>query len=401
MPVFKYVAKNEQSKNLTGNITAEDKSVVVEELRKRKLTVISIAEQKNVKEKGKKSHGRVKAEEIVMFSRQLATMVDAGLPILQGLNALSEQTQNVYFKQILQTVEAEIRQGNSLSSAFGKHPKVFNPLFVNLVKVGETGGVLSAVLDRVSNYMEKTLQLQRKVKSAMIYPSVVVSMAALITIGLLVKVVPTFKEIYASFDKELPAMTQVLITISDGLKQYLLFGVLGLVGAAVAIVQMKKTEKGGLLIDKYLLRLPIFGDLLRKVAISRFCRTLATLVQSGVPILESLNIVEKTIGNKVLEKVVREVQDNVRQGESLATPLERSTVFPPMVTRMISVGEKSGQLEKMLVKVSDFFDDQVDVAVEGLTSIIEPLIIGFLGIVIGFVVVALFMPILNMTQLIQ
>ncbi|MBF0479436.1 MAG: type II secretion system F family protein [Candidatus Omnitrophica bacterium] len=400
MPTFKYVAKDAESKSLTGKIAADDKNAVVEELRKRKLTIISVTEMKGEKVKTG-SRRKVKAEEIVLFARQLATMVEAGMPILQGLNALADQTTNEGFKKVLTEVETDIKHGSSLSSAFAKHPHVFNNLFINLVKVGETGGILSTVLDRVSTYMEKTLSLQRKVKSALVYPSVVVSMAIIITVVLLIKVVPTFTGIYSSFGKELPAMTQVLVNASNFLQSYIIFIIIAIVGLGFGLARWHKTEKGALVIDGAVLRLPVFGELLRKVAVSRFTRTLATLVQSGVPILESLNIVEKTIGNKVLENVIKDVQVSVRQGESLSVPLEKSTVFPPMVTRMISIGEKSGQMEKMLLKVSEFYDDQVDTAVDGLTSMIEPLIIGVMGVVIGFIVIALFMPILSMSQLVS
>ncbi len=401
MGTFKYVAKNQESKSISGKISADDKNAVISELRKRNLIIISINEVKETAKKKSTIKGKkVKPEEIVIFSRQLATMVDAGIPIVQGLDALQDQVTHPMFKKVLGTVAEDIAHGSALSVAFSKHPSVFDTLFVNMVRVGETGGVLSKVLDRVSFYMEKTLRLKRKVKSALIYPAVVVSMSIIITVILLVKVVPTFAGIYESFDSELPAMTQGLITVSNILKEYLLFVIGGIIGLVFLLKQWHKTERGAIILDGATLKLPIFGDLLRKVAISRFSRTLATLIQSGVPILESLDIVGKTIGNRVLELVVDDVKNNVRGGESIAPPLTKSGVFPPMVTRMIAIGEKSGQLEKMLLKISEFYDDQVDAAVEGLTSIIEPLIIGVLGIVIGYIVIALFMPIMNITQII-
>ncbi|MBI5415789.1 MAG: type II secretion system F family protein [Candidatus Omnitrophica bacterium] len=402
MATFKYIAKNKDSRTVAGKISAENKNAVIEELRKRELVIISIDEVKeSVVRRATFQSKKVKADEIVIFSRQLATMVDAGIPILQGIDALQEQVSHPFFKKVLVSVRDDIQHGASLSAAFAKHPAVFDSLFVNMVKVGETGGVLSKILDRISSYLEKTLRLKRKVQSALIYPIVVVCMAIIITTILLVKVVPTFAGIYDSFNRKLPAMTQMLITISDILKKDLLWIVLGLVITGIAIKQWHKTPQGALIIDRALLRLPIFGNLLRKVAISRFSRTLATLIQSGVPILESLDIVGKTIGNRELELVVDEIKVNVRAGESLAAPLAKSKVFPAMVTRMIGIGEKSGQMEKMLLKISEFYDDQVDAAVEGLTSIIEPLIIGFLGIVIGFIVIALFLPIITITQIIS
>lgn len=400
MPTFKYTAKDQDSRPVSGKIVADNKALVLDELRKRKLIVISITEAKESSfTKISFSSKKVNADDIVIFSRQLATMVDAGIPILQGMEALQEQTTHPYFKSVITTIRDDIQLGTSLYAAFAKHPKVFDPLFINMVKVGETGGVLSAVLDRVAGYMEKTQALIRKVKSALIYPIVVVSMAIIITIVLLVKVVPTFSGIYASFDQELPAMTQLLIKISEILRTQLLWYIGLMIILAIVFARVNKTEKGGLAIDRMKLKIPIFGPLLRKVAVSRFSRTLATLTQSGVPILESLDIVGKTSGNRLLERVVDNVKNSVREGESISGPLTKSGVFPPMVTRMIAIGEKSGQLEKMLTKISDFYDDQVDAAVAGLTSIIEPVIIGFLGIVVGFIVIALFLPILNITQI--
>ena len=400
MSTFKYVAKNKDSRTVAGKIAADNKTAVIEELRRREFVIISIDEIKETVARQKTFRSKkVKADEIVIFSRQLATMVDAGIPIMQGIDALQEQVTHPAFKRVLISIRDDIQHGNSLSAAFAKHPAVFDTFYVNMIKVGETGGVLSKILDRVSSYLEKTLRLKRKVQSALIYPIVVVCMAVIITVILLVKVVPTFAGIYASFNRELPAMTQLLITISDVLRKYLLWIIAGIIVIVVALRQWHKTPQGALVIDRSILRLPIFGNLLRKVAISRFSRTLATLIQSGVPILESLEIVGKTIGNRLLELVVEDVKINVREGESLAAPLSKSGVFPPMVTRMIGIGEKSGQMEKMLLKIAEFYDDQVDAAVEGLTSIIEPLIIGFLGIVIGFIVIALFLPIITITQI--
>ncbi len=402
MPTFKYTAKTEQSQTVAGKIVAENNKVVIEELRKRKLTIITLSEVKESSPSKFKSKGsKVKGEEIVIFARQLATMVDAGIPILQAINALKDQVTHVGFQKILGNVESDIQHGSSLSAAFAKHPITFDTLFVSMVRVGETGGVLSAILDRVATYMEKTLKLKRKVKSALVYPAVVVSMAIIITTVLLVKVVPTFAGIYSSFGSKLPAMTQMLLTISNILKKDLIFVIIAIGAIVFALKKWHGTDKGALAIDGFLLKMPIFGELLRKFSISRFTRTLATLVQSGVPILESLDIVGKTIGNRVLELVVQDVKNSVREGQSIAAPLNKSGVFPPMVTRMIAIGEKSGQLEKMLLKISEFYDDQVDASVDALTSIIEPLIIGILGIIIGFIVIALFLPIISITQLVK
>jgi len=401
MPTYKYTARDQEGKNVSGRIAADSEPLIIAELRKRNLIILSIAEEKeSVFKKASKPQGskKVKPEDLVIFTRQFATMVDAGIPILQSLEALSEQTANVNFKAALVTIRGDIQTGSSLSDAFGKHSKIFDQLYVNMIKVGESGGILTTILERVAMYLEKSERLRQKVQGAMIYPAVVVSMAALITVGLLVKVVPTFSQIYSSLGQKLPAMTQMLIDFSNLLQHDLIFLVAAGFVAVFLFNKYKKTPAGHIQVDTFLLKLPIFGDLICKVSVSRFCRTFATLSQSGVPILESLDIVGKTCGNRVIELLVDEIKVSVKEGESIAVPLSKSTIFPLMVTRMIAIGEKSGQLEKMLSKVAEFYDEQVDTAVEGLTKLIEPLIIGFLGIVVGFIVVALFLPILNMTS---
>ncbi len=392
MPTFRYSAKDQEARTVNAKIVANDEMAVLDELRSRRLIVISIDEEKRSQFSfGALSNktSSITTEDIILFSRQMATMVDAGIPILQTMEALEEQTVNPSFKKVLGTIRDDIRLGTSLSAAFAKHNKVFDNLFVNMLKVGE------------SSYMEKTAKLKRKVQGAMIYPAVVVSMALLITTGLIVKVVPTFASIYSSFGRELPAMTQFLLDLSSTIRNNGVIILAGLFGAGFAFVSYQKTPAGAYHIDNLKLKMPVFGVLICKVAVSRFCRTLSVLVQSGVPILEGLEIVRKTIGNRVLEKLMEDVIQSVREGESIAAPLSRSRVFPSMVTKMISIGEQSGQLDKMLIKVSDFFDEQVDAMVETLTSLIEPFVIGFLGIVIGFVVIALFMPIISMTQMIN
>jgi len=405
MPIFKYTARDQEGKNVSSKMSADNESMVVAELRKRNLMIVSIEEEAAAAVKpvtSKPARGKkIKSEDIVIFTRQFATMVDAGIPILQVLEALSEQASNPTFQQIIKAICEDIQLGSSLSEAFAKHPKVFDQLYINMLKVGETGGILSSVLDRVAMYLEKTEKLKQKVKSALIYPAVVVSMAMLITIVLIVKVVPTFATIYDSLGQKLPLMTQMLIDFSNLMQHQLLWMIMAVVGMVVAFINYRKTSQGRLQIDQIALQLPIFGDLICKVSVSRFSRTFSTLSQSGVSILETLDIVGKTCGNRVIELLVDEIKVSVREGESIAVPLSKSKYFPPMVTRMIAIGEQSGQLEKMLTKVAEFYDEQVDVAVESLTKLIEPLIIAFLGIVVGFIVVALFMPILSITTAIH
>ncbi|MDE2028481.1 MAG: type II secretion system F family protein, partial [Candidatus Omnitrophica bacterium] len=291
--------------------------------------------------------------------------------------------------------------GSSLSSAFEKHPRIFDQLYVNMIRVGESGGVLTTILERVAMYQEKSEQLRQKVRGAMIYPAVVMSMAMIITTGLLIYVVPTFAQIYSSLGANLPVLTQVLIDVSNALQHNFIL-IAAAIGLAIfLLVKYRKTPAGHLQTDRFLLKVPVFGELFCKVSVSRFCRTLATLSQSGVPILESLDIVGKTCGNKVIEILVEDVKASVKEGESISGPLSKSTAFPLMVTRMISIGEKSGQLDKMLSKVAEFYDEQVDTAVESLTKLIEPFIIAFLGIVVGFIVIALFLPILTLVTVIH
>jgi len=405
MPTYKYTARDQEGKNVSGKIAAENEAMIVAELRKRNLIILNVTEEKEsgFKKSGVKSGGgkKIKSEDLVIFTRQFATMVDAGIPILQSLEALSQQTSNLSFKQALIAIREDIQLGSSLSNSFAKHPKIFDQLYVNMIRVGESAGILTSILERVSGYLEKSEKLRQKVQGAMIYPAVVVSMAMLITIGLLVKVVPTFAQIYVSLGQKLPAITQMLIDFSNALQHDILFFIIGIVVLVFFFNKYKQTPAGHLQVDTLLLKLPIFGDLICKVSVSRFCRTFATLSQSGVPILESLEIVGKTCGNRVIELLVDDIKVSVRAGEGIAAPLSKSPIFPLMVTRMIAIGEKSGQLEKMLAKVAEFYDDQVDTAVEGLTKLIEPLIIGFLGIVVGFIVIALFMPILSMTSALQ
>lgn len=402
MPTFKYTARDQLGKVVSGKMSADNETLIVAELRKRELVIVSIVEEKSsglkVASVSKKPKKKIKSEDIVVFTRQFATMIDAGIPILQALEALSEQTENPTFQDTIKSIRDDIQLGNSLSAAFAKHEKVFDSLYVNMIRVGEAGGMLTSILERVAMYLEKSERLKAKVQSAMVYPATVVGMALVITVVLIIKVVPTFAQIYDSLGQKLPAMTQFLINLSNVMqKQFLL--VMGIIGAlVVAFVQYRKTPKGSVQIDTVLLQMPIFGVLICKVSVSRFCRTFSTLMQSGVPILESLDIVGKTCGNRVIELLVDDIKVSVREGESVAVPLSKSKVFPPMVTRMIAIGEKSGQMEKMLTKVAEFYDEQVDTAVDGLTKLIEPLIIGFLGIVVGFIVVALFMPILNLTS---
>ncbi|MDP3729898.1 MAG: type II secretion system F family protein [Candidatus Omnitrophota bacterium] len=400
MPNFKYAAKDNSGKTVNGVLEAADYAAAIDMLRKKNLVIVSVKESASKSEIFSMSFGkkRIKADDLVVFSRQLATMVDAGIPLVGALDILGDQIENKVFGDVITKLRNDVEAGSSLSDAISKHKKIFSTLFVNMVKAGESSGMLDEILDRLALYLEKTSGLQKKIRSALIYPAVVSAMAAGITLLLLLKVIPVFKNIFSGFGAEMPKPTMVLISISDALQKY--FPAIVLITAVVVFVIARyvNTDKGRLKYDSLLLKMPIFGTLFTKVAISKFTRTLSTLIKSGVPILNSLEIVGKTAGNRAVEVAVETVRNNVREGESISEPLARSKIFPSMVVRMVSVGEQSGELEKMLSKIADFYDEQVDAAVSGLTSLIEPLIIAFLGIVIGTIVICMFLPIFKLTS---
>ncbi|MFA6636042.1 MAG: type II secretion system F family protein [Candidatus Omnitrophota bacterium] len=401
MAKFNYVSKDRSGKSLKGQVDAVDRAKALEILRSRDLLILKLEEAKPGSFSSLKlfSRKKVSLDELVIFTRQLATLTGAGITIVTSLDTLSEQAQSPAFKAAIIDARDSVNTGSSLSEAMEKHRGIFSDFFINMVRAGESGGMLDEVLERVAAYLEKTSNLQRKIKSAMMYPAAVMIMAFGILVLLLLKVIPVFKDIFSSFGAGLPGPTQFLIDLSDGMRKY--FFPLVVLGALIfwAFKWYASTKMGMLKLDGLKLKLPVFGVLQRKVAISKFSRTLSTLVRSGVPILQALEIVSKTAGNTVVERTIDKVRDNVREGESISDPMERSGIFPPLVTRMISVGEKTGELEKMLTKIADFFDDQVDVMVDSLTSLLEPLIIAFLGIVIGGIVICMFLPIFQMSEL--
>lgn len=403
MANFRYVTKDHNSKTISGVMDAGDRVEAIDILRKKDLIIISLEETAGRPKSGAPFGGKkkIKLEDLVVFSRQLATMVDAGIPLVGALDILGEQMDNKTFGAMIITVRNDVETGSSLSDALAKHKATFSALFINMVKAGESSGMLDEILDRLAEYLEKTNSLQKKVKSALVYPAIVSSMALTITFLLLWKVVPVFKTIFEGFGADLPKPTAVLIAVSEFIQHYFVAMAICLVAGFFALGRYINTEKGRTRADGILLKLPIFGMLFKKVAISKFTRTLSTLIKSGVPILSALEIVGKTSGNKVVEKAIDSVRANVREGENIAEPLTRSKIFPAMVTRMVSVGEQSGELEKMLSKIADFYDEQVDVAVTSLTSLIEPLIIAFLGIVIGTIVICMFLPIFKLTSVLS
>ena len=400
MPTFTYVARNRDGKKVKGSLAADNKQALVLALQRKGLTADDIKEAGG---KSGKSNIKIKSHELLIFTRQLSTIVNAGLPLLQGLDILSEQSEDPRFKKVMLDIAQAVEGGETFSDALRRFPRVFSDLYISMVRAGEASGDLDGVLLQLADYLENMAELVRKIRSAMMYPIVAMSMILLITAGLLIFVVPQFEEIFKSFgDKPLPAPTQMLVMISNILRSYQFFIVIAVGVAIVFAVRMYgNTPTGRFQLDALKLRLPIFGKLLRKVAISRFARTLSTLTRSGVAILGALEIAERTAGNEVFAKAVRDAANSVRNGETLADPLARSGQFPAMVTRMIAVGEKTGALEQMLSKISDFYDSEVKTAIEGLTSLIEPLLIMVMGLVVGGIVIALFMPILMLSTLVQ
>jgi type IV pilus assembly protein PilC len=343
----------------------------------------------------------VKPKEVAVFTRQFATMIDAGLPIVQCLSILGEQTSNKTFRGTLQTIRKDVEGGTTLAEALKKHPKIFDALYVNMVEAGEMGGALNTILNRIALFIEKANKLKKKVKGAMIYPSSIIAVAIIVVSILMIFVIPVFAELYGSMGKALPAPTQIAINISNFFVAYwyMIFG--GMIGIAAAISMYYKTAQGRMNIDRILLRMPIIGDLLRKVAVARFSQNMAILLSSGVPILDGLAITARTAGNKVIEKAIMDSRVSISQGRNIADPLKESKVFPPMVCQMVAVGESTGGLDAMLKKVAELYEDEVDDAVANLTAMMEPMIMVVLGVILGGLVIAMYLPIFQMGSLVS
>jgi type IV pilus assembly protein PilC len=400
MASFVYVARESGSgRQITSSVEAASEQAAIAALLNRNLLVVSI--QEKVGKKGKTSGGRVALADLVVFTRQLATMIDAGLAMVQSLQALAEQTTNKVMRDVIKDVCARVEAGDSFSEALQKHPKAFSRLYVCMVAAGEKGGLLAEILARLATYLENSARLRKKVKSAMMYPTVVTVVAILITIFLLVKVVPVFGEIFDSFGAELPAPTQFLINLSEIVKKYILLILLGGGGLVYAWFYFIKTPFGRRVWDSYRIRMPIFGVIAHKICLARFTRTLASLVRSGVPILEVLNIVSQTVGNVVMEKAIKSAAVDIERGESISASLAKHPVFPSMIIRMITAGEQTGKIDNMLERVADFLDEEIETTLSGLTSLIEPILIVFLGVVVGGMVICMFLPIFKMPEIVN
>jgi type IV pilus assembly protein PilC len=393
---------------VTGEIEADNRIGAVAILRAKGVLATAVEERRARAASGgglfgfgQKIGGKVKDKDLAIYTRQFSTMIDAGLPIAQCLNILSEQSESKVLRDVTTRIAKDVEGGLSLADSFRKYPKTFDGLFTNMLAVGESGGVLDVVLQRLSGYIEKAAALKRKVKGAMVYPITIISVAVLVIIFMMIFVIPTFAKMFQGLGADLPLPTKVVMWLSDFTQRFIIFIAIGLGVAIYALKRFYATDVGSKVIDRFLLRIPVIGTLIRKVAVARFTRTMGTLLSSGVPILEGLLITARSAGNRVVEAAVLYARQTVMAGGTLAEPLKSTSVFPPMVVHMISVGENTGALDNMLGKIADFYDDEVDTAVSALTSLLEPLMIVFLGVVVGGLVVAMYMPIFKMVTLVK
>ncbi len=401
MAIFQWSGKTSRGIIESGEMTAATKEEVIALLGRRNI-IPTIITEKQKKVRILRPRARIKDKDIVVFTRQFATMINAGLPLVQALEILSIQVENKNFGKIIAQVKTDVESGLTYADALKKHPRVFSELYVNMVAAGEAGGVLDTILNRLAAYMEKSMKLKRQVKGALVYPVVVSTIAVLVIAVIMVFVVPTFAKMFTQLGGILPLPTRIVINISNflaGIGGLMVLGVI--VAIIIAIIQFRRTEKGKKITDTILLKLPIFGALINKVAVAKFTRTLGTLVSSGVPILDGLEITAKTSGNKVIEYAVMDVRKAVVAGKTLAEPIAKAGIFPPMVTHMIAVGESTGALDSMLSKIAEFYDEEVDAAVANLTAMMEPLLMVFLGGAVGFIVIAMYLPIFKLITLIK
>lgn len=401
MAVFQWSGKTPKGIIESGEVTAATKEDVIAILGKRRIVPTLITE-KPKKARILRFGGKIKDKDIVVFTRQFSTMINAGLPLVQALEILSTQVENKIFGKTIAQIKTDVESGLTYADALKKHPRIFSELYVNMVAAGEAGGVLDTILNRLAAYIEKSMKLKKKVKGAMVYPAVVTGVAVLVIVIIMLFVVPTFSKMFAQLGGTLPLPTRMVI----GLSQFIagiggLVTLVAIIGVIVFITQFRRTEKGKKISDSILLKLPIIGALLNKVAVAKFTRTLGTLVSSGVPILDCLEITAKTSGNKVVEYSILDVRKEVVGGKTLADPIKKAKVFPPMVTHMVAVGESTGALDAMLSKIADFYDDEVDNAVSNLTAMMEPVLMIFLGTTVGFIVIAMYLPIFKLITLIK
>ncbi|MCI0484620.1 MAG: type II secretion system F family protein [candidate division NC10 bacterium] len=401
MAVFTYSGRTRTGQTINGEMEAASREAVVAQLRRQQVMATAVtpkAREIDIKVPG--LGAKVGDKDLAVVTRQLATMIDAGLPLVQCLEILSQQQEKKVFKKVLHDIRSAVEGGATFSAALKQHPKIFSTLYTNMVEAGEAGGILDTILNRLAAYIEKAMALKKRVKTAMFYPSTIVTVAVVVVIFLLMYVIPTFEQLFEGFGATLPLPTVIVLEASRIVRAYLFFMLAALVAAIVGFRFYYRTPGGKRTIDGLVLKLPIFGPLVRKVAVAKFTRTLGTLVSSGVAILEGLDITARTAGNKVVEDAVLKARTTIAQGKTIAEPLQASGVFPPMVVQMIAVGEQTGALDRMLNKIADFYDEEVDIAVAGLTSLLEPLLVIFLGVIIGGVVIAMYLPIFKLISVV-
>ncbi len=402
MPVYQWVGTNKKNETRKGEMEAANEAMVRSNLVRLRITPTKIKKKpKDLFENVSWLQPKVKEKDIILFARQFSTMIDAGLPIIQCLEILHTQQNNKTFKRMIKEIKEKVESGATLAEALKQFPKHFDDLFVNMIAAGEAGGILDAILRRLAAYMEKAAKLKSQVKGAMTYPIVTLIIAIIVLAVILVFVIPVFEEMFADFGGELPLPTQIVVTASEIAKSKIVYIIIGLIIFSIAFKKAYATEKGQDMVDDLVLKIPVFGELLRKVAVAKFTRTMGTMLASGVAILEALDIVAKTAGNRTIEKAVYDVRSGIAEGRTMADPLQESGVFPAMVCQMIGVGESTGALDAMLEKIADFYDEEVDQAVENMTALIEPFMLVFLGATIGGLVVAMYLPIFKMAGAIQ
>ena len=397
MPVYLWKGKDRHNKSKKGEMEAPSEEVVRSELTRRKITSAKVKKKpKDIFENVSFMQPKVKMSDVIIFCRQFSTMIDAGLPIIQCLDILYAQNDNKTFKKILKDVKSNVESGQTLAEAMRKYPRQFDDLFVNMISAGEAGGILDMILRRLSAYLEKAAKLKAKIKGGMTYPLVTIVIAIVVVAIIMIFVIPVFEDMFSGMGAALPAATQVVVKMSRAVKSNILYIIGGTIIFIFAFRRFYRTEKGKVLMDDFVLKLPLFGDLIRKAAVAKFTRTTGTMLSSGVAILDALEIVAKTSGNKTIEKAVLDTRTAIAEGRTMSDPLAESGVFPSMVCQMIAVGESTGALDAMLTKIADFYEEEVDQAVENLTSLIEPFMIVFLGVIIGGLVVSMYLPIFKM-----
>lgn len=402
MATFVYDAVDAMGKSVKGKVEADNEQLVLAKLKERHLHIVSVQESKGaLKVQVASKTGRVKLQSLVVFSRLFATMIDAGIAIIKCLDILESQTKEETLKGVIGAIRRDVKGGLSLTDAISKHPHIFNKLYINMIRAAEVGGILDIILDRLAGFLEKEMEIKGKIKSAMMYPCIVLCFAGVMVVLLFMLVLPRFKEIFLSMNVPMPPVTQALFDMSDWVIKYWWVLLIAIVGGIVSFKQYNKTTKGRYVIDGLRLKVPIFGDLALKMSISRFARTFGTLIASGVPMMRSMEIIGETSGNAVISEAITNARNAIREGAKISVPLANSGLFPTMVTHMVDIGEETGRLSEMLTKVADFYDNEVDAMVKGLTSLLEPMLIVFMGVVVGFIAISVMAPIFKLVTSIK